>query len=115
MDYFLGWEGHHCNASYRDCTNYRSASEGSGVKIFDPGWVGSIFVAHDRLGQLLLVWVWKISPKNTKFFSFFPSDWVNKYRLVSLLFTAGQRVKSMLEFGQVSSHLYYPLKIPNLD
>jgi len=56
-------------------------------------WLGS--------GQTTLVWdwVWEISPKNVKFFNFFPfkkisSDRVKKYpgqRRVSLLFTVGQK------------------------
>jgi len=35
-----------------------------------PGWVGS--------GKPSMVWVWKISPKNVKFFNFFPSGRVKK-------------------------------------
>jgi len=68
-------------------------SDGSGSKIFDLGRVGS-----DQ-PPLVWVWVWKISPKNVKFFNFFSivskkisSGQVKKYlgqRLVGLLFTAG--------------------------
>jgi len=71
-----------------------------GSKIFDPGrvnflWLGSV--------QPFMVWVriQKISPKNVKFFNFFPfgskkiaSGRVGKYpgqSRVSLLFTAGQK------------------------
>jgi len=48
------------------------------------------------LGQpsLVWVWVWKILPKNPKFFNFFPPR-VKKYpgqrQLVGLLFIAGQK------------------------
>jgi len=42
-------------------------SDGSRSKIFDPDWV--------ELGQpsMVRVWVWKISPKDIKFFYFFPT------------------------------------------
>jgi len=54
-------------------------------------------------GQPFMVWVriWKISPKNVKFFNFFPigskkiaSGWVGKYQgqsQVGLLFTVRQK------------------------
>jgi len=66
-------------------------------------WVRSIFVAQVRLGKLSVVWVRKISPKNSKFCKFFhfgtkkiTSGWVKKYpgqRRFGLLFL---RVNSML-------------------
>jgi len=65
--------------------------------------VGSIFVTRVRLGQpsIVLVLVWKISPKNITFFNF-QSSGQKKYlpvgsksprdeRWVGLLFTAGQK------------------------
>jgi len=55
---------------------------------------GQIFVARVRSGQpfLVWVWIWKISPKNVKFFNFFPHQ-VKKMSSgwVGLLFTAGQK------------------------
>jgi len=63
-------------------------------------WLGSGHFLWLGLGQPLMVWVRKISPKNVKFFNFFPSGQkissgrVKKYqgqRRVSLLFTAGQK------------------------
>jgi len=78
--------------------------------VMDPSQIfltqfGSIFCSSGRvrLGQTSLVWVlvWKIFPKNPKFFNFFsfgskkiPSGRVKKYpgqRRVGLLFTAGQK------------------------
>jgi len=67
--------------------------------------VGSIFCGSGRvrLGQPFMVWVriWKISPKNVKFFIFSPSDlkrllWVGSEKTrghsrVGLLFTADQK------------------------
>jgi len=83
---------------------YNRGSDGSGSKIFDTGWVGlgQFFIAHVGLGQLSLVrvWVWKISPKNLKFFNFLPFGTKNLIGLgqkvpgsktVDLLFTAGQK------------------------
>jgi len=72
------------------------SSDGSGSKIW-------FFVARVRSGHssMVWVWVWKISPKNVKFFYFFSlwakkisSSRVKKYpgqRRVGLLFTAGQK------------------------
>jgi len=69
-------------------------------KIFDPG--RSIFSGSGWAGSAMygLVWIWKVSPKNVKFFKFFlfrskkiSSGQVKKYpsqRQVCLLFTAGQ-------------------------
>jgi len=68
------------------------SSDRPGLKIFDPG-LGQFFVARVRSGQPFKVWVWKISPKNVKFFIF--SLQIKKYpgqRRVSLLFTAGQKL-----------------------
>jgi len=87
---------------------------------------GQIFLTQSVFGArvgsgifgLYCVWIWKISPKNHKFFNFFPSDqkitsskmgwhlihcrskfissgWVKKYQSSYLL-----QVKSMLESGQ---------------
>jgi len=75
------------------------------VKSFWPGSdrSGQFFVARVGSGQLFMVWawIWKISPKNVKFFNFFPfgskkisSGRVRKYpgqRQVGLLFIAGQK------------------------
>jgi len=71
------------------------------LRIFDGGLVESIFCGSGRVGfgQPFMVWVliWKISPKNGKFFNFLPfgsnkisSGRVKNYR-VCLLFTAGQK------------------------
>jgi len=91
-------------------------SDGFGSKIFDPGWVGSIFCGSCQfgLGQQLMVWVWisKISLKNVKLFNFFPfgskkylwvgskSTWVEGGLASYLL-----RVKSKLGLGQGPSLL----------
>jgi len=42
---------------------------------FYPGQANFLWLG---LGQASLVWVLKISPKNIKFFDFFPSGWVKK-------------------------------------
>jgi len=74
------------------------------------------FLNRVRSGQPYLVWVWKISPKNPKFFNFFhwvkkiSSSWVKKYpgqRWVGLLSTAGQKY-ARVRLGQgpsVRAHL----------
>jgi len=74
---------------------------------------GHKFLTQVRLGQSSMVWVciWKISPKNIKFFNFFPfgskkisSGWVKQYpgqRRVGLLSTAGQKLGP----GRVRAHL----------
>jgi len=74
---------------------------GPGQKFLTRFGSGQFFVARVGSGQPSLVWVWKISPKNIKFFNFFPfrskkisSGQVGKYpgqRQVGLLFTAGQK------------------------
>jgi len=57
---------------------------------------GQNFLTRVGSGQpsMVWVWVWKISPKNVKFFHFFPF-WSKKIssgkRRVGLLFTAGQK------------------------
>jgi len=66
---------------------------GPGQKFVTQVRLGQFFVARVGLGQpfMVWVWVWKISPKNVKFF---PSGWVKKYtgqRRVGLLFTKGQK------------------------
>jgi len=82
-----------------------SDSDGSRSKNFDASWVRSIFCSLGQVGLgqpfMVWVWIWKISPKNVKFFNFFPfgskkisSGRVGKYpgqRGVGLLFTAGQK------------------------
>jgi len=86
---------------------YPQASDGSGSKIFDPGWIGSIFCGSGWVGwgQTFIVWVWilKISPKNVKFFNFFPSGqkkslWVGSESTRVGLYLL--RVKSKLPSGQ---------------
>jgi len=62
--------------------------------------LGQNFLTRVGSGQPSMLWVWKISPKNVKFFNFFllgskkiSSGWVKKYpsqRRVGPLFTAGQ-------------------------
>jgi len=73
-----------------------ACSDGSGSKIFDP-----------TSGQpsMVWVWIWKISPKNVKFFNFFP------FRSKSTRVKGGSasyllRVKNKLRSGQVKAHLY---------
>jgi len=66
---------------------------GPDQNFFDPGWVPS----------MVWVWIWKISPKNVKFFIFFLR--VKKYRgqrRVGLLFTAGQKY-ARVGSGPISS------------
>jgi len=77
----------------------------------DPGqkFLGQFFVTRVSLGQPSLVWVWKISPKNIKFFNFFAfgskrisSGQVKKYlgqSRVGFLFTVGQK------YARVSAHV----------
>jgi len=67
------------------------------------GWVNFLWLGSGRVGSAIMVWVRirKISPKNIKFFNFFPfgskkfaSGRVRKYpgqSRVGLLFTAGQK------------------------
>jgi len=57
---------------------------------------------------LVWFWVWKISPKNPKFFNFFVR--VKKYpdqRRAGLLFTAGQK-NAQVGLGQGSSQQAIP-------
>jgi len=70
---------------------------------------GQNFLTWVRSGKLFMVWVWiwKISPKNVKFFDFFPfgskkisSGWVKKYPGQSLI-NCGSKVSS----GRVRAHL----------
>jgi len=71
-------------------------SDESGVKNFlTRVGLGQFFLLLG-LGQPSMIWVWKISLKNGKFFNFnfFHSGRVKKYpgqRWVSLLFTVGQK------------------------
>jgi len=62
------------------------------------------------IGKSSLVWVWKISPKNPKFFKFFPSDqkkchWVNWVKEGSASYLLW--VKSMLGSRSIDK-LYLP-------
>jgi len=91
-----------------------NSSDGYGSKIFDPGWFGSNFCCSGWVGSgqpsLIWVWIWKISPKNIKFFNFLPigskkCHWV---RLKSTRVRAGSasyllQVKSMFGSGQGQS------------
>jgi len=68
-----------------------STSDGSGSKIFDPSWVGSIFsgsgwVSHSWFGLEF----GKFPLKTSNFSIFFPSG-QKKLLRVGLLFTAGQK------------------------
>jgi len=75
-------------------------------------WVrlGQFFVARVGSHQPFMVWVWKISPKNVKFFNFFPFG-SKKYLQVRSKSTRVKgrsasyllRVKSKLGFGRVGS------------
>jgi len=80
-------------------------SVGSGLKFFDPSLAGSTFLL--RLGLSSLILVWKISPKNTKFFKFFPSDqkkslWAGSKstQVIDRSTPFLLRIKSMLGLGQ---------------
>jgi len=74
----------------RNEKNYFNVVMGAGQNFFT--WVGSIFVA--RIGSGQRVWIWKISPKNVKFFNFFPF-WVGSKvpgsKAGQLLFSADQK------------------------
>jgi len=69
---------------------------------------GKNFLTLVGSGQPFMVWVWKISPKNVKFFNFSPlgsrkiaSGQVRKYpgrRRVGLLFTAGQKLARVVSW-----------------
>jgi len=78
---------------------------------------GQKFLTRVRLGQpfMVWVWIWKISPKNVKFFNFFPlgskkisSGRVRSTRVEGELASYLLRVKSKLGSGQgpslVKSH-----------
>jgi len=94
-------------------------SDGSRSKFFDPGQVGSIFCGSGwvGLGQpfMVWVWIWKISPKNVKFFNFFPFVAKKLFGLVRKapglnagrpLFLWGSKVNSgWVRLGQVRAHL----------
>jgi len=81
-------------------------------------WVGSgqFFVAQVGSGQpfVVWVWIWKFSPKNTKFFNFFPfeSKKIALGRIVpgskpgQPLIYCGSKVSS----GRVRAHLYFRSK-----
>jgi len=72
---------------------------GSGQKNLTQVQPGHFFVAWVGSGQPFMIWagVWKISPKNVKFFNFFPfASKKNILGSASYLL----RVKSKLESGQ---------------
>jgi len=80
-----------------------TSSDGSRSKFFDPDRV--------RTGQpsMVMVWIWKISPQNVKFF---PTDQKKSPRVRSKSTCAKGgsasyllRVKSMLGLGRVRAHL----------
>jgi len=72
------------------------------------------FLTRVRLGQPFMVWVWlwKISPKNIKFFNFFLFGSKKYLRVRSEIRVEGGlasyllRVKSKLKSGRVRAHLY---------
>jgi len=75
-------------------------------------------VARVGSGQPFMVWVWKISPKNVKFFHFFPSAQKKSLRVgsKSTQVKGGStsyllRVKSKHGSGLVRAHLYLNIKI----
>jgi len=121
------------SASTSNDTTTTSNSDGSSSEIFDPGQVRSIFCCSGWVGSgqpsLVWFWIWKISPKNTRFFNFFPSgqkkissDRVKKYlgqTWVCLLFTASQKY-AWDKLGEGPSlHLrqqsYYKQNMPSLE
>jgi len=89
-----------------------STRDGSWSKFFDPGLVGSTFCGS---GQVIAIFglglIWKISPKNTKFFNIFPSDQKNLFWSKSTRRVKGGstsyllRVKSKRGLGWVRAHL----------
>jgi len=74
-----------------------SLSDGSGSEIFDLGRV-NFFCSGWGHPTLVWFWVWKISPKNTKFFNFDPFE-SKKSLWAWPLFLL--RVKSILRLGGV--------------
>jgi len=88
-------------------------SDGSGSKNFDPGRVNFLWLG---LGQpfIIWVWIWKISPKNVKFFNFsLRSKKISSGRKVPGSTSYLLRVKSKLGSGQGLSLVdtadyYYP-------
>jgi len=74
-----------------------SCSDGSGSKFFDPGRVNFLWLYQVGSGQPFMVWVriWKISPKNIKFFNFYC------FGLGRPLIYCGSKVSS----GRVRAHL----------
>jgi len=89
-------------------------SSATDLAISDGSGSGQFFVARVGLGQPPIVWVriWKISPKNVKFFNFFPSGqkkliWVESEstRIKAGLASYLLRVKSKLRLGQGPSLL----------
>jgi len=82
---------------------------GSGQKFLTRVGSGQFFVA--RVGSAICVWVWisKISPKNVKFFNFFPfgsKKIATGLSRVSLLFTAGQKKWARVGSGPISSTMF---------
>jgi len=67
--------------------------------------MGQYFMARVGSGQLFMVWVsiWKISPKNIKFFNLFSSSQKNLFGL--FLIYCGSKVSSgWVGSGPISSH-----------
>jgi len=86
-----------------------SPSDGSGSKFFDPGWVNFLWLGLGwvRSGQpsMIWVWVWKIPPKNIKFFKknlFWFGQKVPGWKAGRPLIFCGSKVSS----GRVKAHLY---------
>jgi len=86
---------------------FLNGSDGFGSEMVDLGWVDVLLLG---LGQqsLIWVWVWKISPKNTKFFNFSlrvkKSLWVRS-KVGQPLHYCGSKVCS----DWVRAHLYLML------
>jgi len=105
-EHFYGWKSSNfyvwtCLASVKSLVFF---SDGSGSK----------FLTRVGLDQpfIVWVWIWKISPKNVKFFNFFlfgsESTRVEGGSASYLL-----RVKSKLGSGRVRAHLYYCSLVAN--
>jgi len=82
--------------------------------IFDPGWVKFLLLGSG-LPSLVWVCIWKISPKNVKFFNFLPfgskkCHWVGSKRTPFRAMSASYllRVKSMFGSGQGPSLHFEP-------
>jgi len=82
-----------------------NTSDGSGSKNLIGVGSGQYFIAQVRLGQPYLVWVWKILPKNLKFFNFCPSD-KKSHRVGSKIRRPLIYCASKVCLGWVRAHLY---------